>query len=566
VIGVVAKENQRQVVEEFFELFKTPWEPFCAEHEYDVVVVTADQVPAVNARLILIYSADEREFDGTAACTETTSHACGVLEYEGAVVPVYGKLRTFPHSLRTVSRLESRSGTAAVAREAGESRTIRVGFDLFEEVRTLLTLGQPVEQAAVPTLDLHIAMLRHWMIEADIAFAEILPSPANADYIVCLTHDIDFVGIRRHLLDHSMWGFIYRATVGSVVDMLRGRKSAPQMFRNWWSVMSLPFVYLGIAKDFWEPFEWYLRVEEGLPSTYFIIPFKERAGEKVPGSRASRRATGYDVADIAASVRTLLDRGCEVGVHGIDSWNSAESGRKEQARVAAVTGHSGLGIRMHWLLFESGSAAALEEAGYSYDSTTGYNETVGYRAGTMQAFRPLGQQTILELPMHIQDGALFYPGRLHLTEVEADARCIKMMDEASRLGGVITILWHDRSHGPERFWGGFYSKLVQALKQQKTWFASGSQATDWFRKRRNVRFSSAFEVCSQAHVRRDELLATPPLKVRIYNPHHPSGCALSGPALPFAEFAWDGNSAEEFQRGIASVHSSTRSESVLPLL
>ena len=564
MIGVVAKENQRQVVEEFFELFKTPWEPFCAEHEYDVVIVTADQVPAVSARLILVYSATELEFDRTAVCAEAVLHAGGLLECEDALVSVYGGLRTFSPTAQAVPCLASRIGTAAVALDASEKRVIRIGFDLFEEVRFLLTLGQPVEQAAVPTLDLHIAMLRQWMIEAGVVFVEILPTPANADYIVCLTHDIDFVGIRRHLLDHSMWGFVYRAIVGSFVDLLRGHKSMSQLLRNWWAVLSLPLVYLGIAKDFWEPFAWYLKVEEGLPSTYFIIPFKGRAGKRVPGNRASRRAAGYGVEDIAESVRTLLHHGCEVGVHGIDSWNSAESGREEQAMVASVTGHSGLGIRMHWLLFEPDSAATLEEAGYAYDSTAGYNETVGYRAGTMQAFRPLGTQTILELPMHIQDGALFYPGRLHLTEAEADARCAKMMDGASRLGGVITILWHDRSHGPERFWGGFYVRLVQALKQQRTWFASASQATGWFRKRRGVRFSAAFEVSPQIHTRRDESLATPPLKVRIYNPHHSLGYALSGPALPFAEFAWDGNSAEDFQRGIASAHSPTCSESVLP--
>ena len=62
---------------------------------------------------------------------------------------------------------------------------------------------------------------------------------------------------------------------------------------------SLPFVYAGWAKDFWEPFEWYLEVEKGLPATYFLIPFKRRAGEKVPGRHASRRATAYDVGDLS---------------------------------------------------------------------------------------------------------------------------------------------------------------------------------------------------------------------------------------------------------------------------
>jgi hypothetical protein len=69
---------------------------------------------------------------------------------------------------------------------------------------------------------------------------------------------------------------------------------------------------------------------------------------------------------------------------------------------------------MHWLLQDATTISVLEEAGFAYDSTAGYNETVGYRNGTAQVFRPLGARTLLELPMHIQDGALFYRKRLEL--------------------------------------------------------------------------------------------------------------------------------------------------------
>ena len=44
-----------------------------------------------------------------------------------------------------------------------------------------------------------------------------------------------------------------------------------------------------------------------------------------------------------------------------------------------------------------------------YDSTIGYNETVGYRAGTTQPYRPLAASRLLELPLHVMDTALFYP-------------------------------------------------------------------------------------------------------------------------------------------------------------
>ena len=91
---------------------------------------------------------------------------------------------------------------------------------------------------------------------------------------------------------------------------------------------------------------------------------------------------------------------------------------------AAVTaGKSSIGIRMHWLLRDARTPSVLENAGYAYDSTVGYNETVGYRAGTTQVFRPQGVRRLLELPLHIQDGALFYPQQLDLSEADAWKSC-----------------------------------------------------------------------------------------------------------------------------------------------
>ena len=104
-------------------------------------------------------------------------------------------------------------------------------------------------------------------------------------------------------------------------------------------------------------------------------------------------------------------------------------------------------------------------------------------------FRPLGAQTLLELPLHIQDGALFYPQRLDLSEREAESRCDALIGNARKLGGVLTLLWHDRSHAPERFWGDFYAGLVLRLRSLGGWFGTGSQVATWFRNRRKVRLS-----------------------------------------------------------------------------
>jgi hypothetical protein len=362
-------------------------------------------------------------------------------------------------------------------------------------------------------------MLRNWILKERIPLLEIPPAPGGHSFAVCLTHDIDFVGIRNHKFDHTMWGFLYRSTVGAIRNLFRRRISISRLFEIWRAAASLPFVYLGWARDFWSPFEWYLRVEKGLPATYFLIPFKRQTGEHVQGSHATRRATAYDVDDLHHWTATLMGEGCELGVHGIDAWHSIEKGRAELARIGEVTGESAIGTRIHWLLQNSNSASVLDEGGYAYDSTAGYNETIGYRSGTTQVFRPLGAKRLLELPLNIQDGALFFPDRLDLSEPEAEKRCKDLIENAGQFGGVLTVLWQDRSHGPERFWGDFYISLVQKLKSSDAWFATAAQAVRWFRRRRDVRFERlGIADGVRAFPSREGEEALPPLCLRVYRP------------------------------------------------
>ena len=548
MIGVIPKAHQVGVVEEFFELLKTPWE-FCRpEREYDVVIASADEMPEVRAKLLVVYGSSTKRFDTRIGIAVHGRRQRANLTDGNNSFPIYGELLTFKKQSREIPCVRAGSEIGGLRVDSPDSAVIRLGYDLFDEVQFLLSAGQPPEHAHIPTVEIHIKMLRDWILGAGIPLLEIPPIPAGCSFIVCLTHDIDFVGIRNHRFDHSMWGFIYRATVGAIENLLRGRISWTCLLKNWLAVASLPFVYAGWARDFWVPFEWYLEVEKGIPATYFLIPFKRRPGENVPGGNASRRATAYDVSDLPHWTAVLLKQGCELGVHGIDAWHSVDKGREELARISGVAGGPCLAIRIHWLLRDANTPTLLEQAGYTYDSTVGYNETVGYRAGTTQVFRPLGTQTLLELPLHIQDGALFYPQRLDLSEPEAEKRCQALIDNAGKFGGVLTVLWHDRSHGPERFWGEFYMRLLQKLVSHDSWFGTGAQVVNWFRRRREVRFeavetqpSTRTRICYEG----EEI--QPPLNIRIYRPtpRHTHGESLGGSTQEFIDIPWSGRAIGE---------------------
>ena len=566
MIGVYCKPEQRSVVEEFFELFKTPWEYYDRARTYDVVLSTIDAVPEARAKLLILFGADSKSTDASDGIGTGQVQKGGFVRHEGIELRIYEEVAMLSGGRGAVPLIHTANGSAGLRFSRPEgSAFVRLGYDLFQEVYTLLKTGQPTEYAGIPTLDLHVVMLRNLILAEGISFLEIPPIPAGHGFTVCLTHDIDFVGIRRHKFDHSMWGFVYRSTVGAVRNLLRGRLSLGRLFETWSAVAKLPFVFLGWAKDFWEPFEWFLEVENGLPATYFLIPFKGRQGDKVAGKHASRRASPYAACDISNWVKTLQHEGCEVGVHGIDAWHSVEKGREELSALRQVTNKPVSGIRMHWLLQDGTTSRVLERAGYGYDSTSGYNETIGYRNGTTQVFRPLDVDALFELPMHIQDGALFFHNRLDLSEAEAERRCKDLIEKSGELGGVLTVLWHDRSHGPERFWGDFYLSLVQVLRSSDAWFARGDQAVQWFRKRREVRFercsgSSGVRIlpCDQV---KDGL---PALCLRIHQPASERDAQTNGETShAFSDRAWDADATVVFDWTAPSSSDQTTGKSVL---
>jgi hypothetical protein len=365
----------------------------------------------------------------------------------------------------------------------------RIGYDLFGEIRALLTAGQPPANALLPAVELHIAFLRDLITGCGVQLVEIPPVPERYQFIACLTHDVDHPSLRQHKLDYTIVGFLVRASVGSLIEAFLGRISIRDAARNWLAIIKLPLVYLGLAKDFWHDFDArYLTLEKDLPSTFFLIPRKNYAGKRVAGLAPALRAARYEAKELADTIFRLRTAGREIALHGIDAWLDSSAGRDELQEIRALTGVAEIGVRMHWLYFNEQSPMALEKADATYDSTIGYNETVGYRAGTTQVYKPLEAERLLELPLHAMDTALFYLSYLGLSPRKASTRLRKMTDHVVQFGGCLTVNWHDRSLAPERLWGGCYSELIQDMKSRGAWFATGGQAVSWFRKRRAAAF------------------------------------------------------------------------------
>lgn len=489
MIGVISKDGETGIAEEFFQLFKTPWEPYRPQHSYDVVIATSKDVPTnLSTSVLLIYNSSSTNLDDEMGITIRSVQQSDWLEWDVSAVPIYGNAAVFQGTGRPFLWRRGKGGPVGLELSGPAPQTIRIGYDLFEEVAFLLSQGQPPGNAHIPTLDLHISFLRSTMVSSGNPFIEIPPVPAGYDFMACLSHDVDFTGIREHRLDMTMWGFLYRATLGSLFDALRGKRSWSKLLRNWKAALSVPLVYLGWLEDFWLEFDRYLEIEKGLNATYFFIPFRNHPGALKTGPAPRQRAAKYDLAENKEDLRKLRGQGCEVGLHGIDAWRDLQRAQQEANRVCEMTGQSEIGVRMHWLYFDEESPRTLDRAGFSYDSTFGYNDALGFRAGTTQVFSPPNAEHLLELPLNIQDTAMFYPSRMNLSELKAINSCKELLQITATMGGVVTINWHTRSLSPERLWGDFYATLLDEMRRYRVWFGTAQEIVTWFRNRRALSF------------------------------------------------------------------------------
>src|SRR5215831_4732207 len=144
MIGVALAPRDLAVAREFFELFKTPWEPAVSGKKYSVLVGAGGSHANIDADLTIIYSSRPDESDRELGVVVEPDRSANV-SWEGVSLPIFGNIATF----RSVSdaRLTVDGKALDCRRQVGERHVHRVGYDLFSEIAHLLTSGQPASHA-----------------------------------------------------------------------------------------------------------------------------------------------------------------------------------------------------------------------------------------------------------------------------------------------------------------------------------------------------------------------------------------------------------------------------------
>lgn len=191
------------------------------------------------------------------------------------------------------------------------------------------------------------------------------------------------------------------------------------------------------------------------------------------GGKAGDFDFRYEITDhrIARVLRRIHERDHEVGLHAsYVSHRSAARIRLEldalkQACRAVGFDQPSWGVRQHYLRFENPLTwRSQDQAGLDHDSTIGWAEQIGFRAGTCREYpvfdlRERQQLGLRERPLLVMDGALL--GLAHDLD-DAASRTRVVVEQSRRHGGDAVLLFHNHTLGRTRH-RLFYRDLVSEL-------------------------------------------------------------------------------------------------------
>lgn len=297
-----------------------------------------------------------------------------------------------------------------------------------------------------------------WVDELWAAIHALWPALARREtaFRVRLTHDVDepwaTVGRSTGEILHALAGDVVRRRdvdlaarrLRAAVDVRRGRTD----------------------RDPADTFDLLMATSEahGLRSTFYVL-----AGNQ-PGEPDFRYRVVHP--RILALLGRIHDRGHKVGLHasylshGDPDRLLLEAEALRAACRAAGFDQPTYGVRQHYLRFEApASWRAHEAAGFEHDSTLGWAEAVGYRAGTSREFtvfdveagRPL---RLRQRPLVVMDVTML--GYLGLTPEAAGSLARSVLEPARRHGGDGVILYHNNTLASGRV-KRHYVDLVDAV-------------------------------------------------------------------------------------------------------
>ncbi len=282
------------------------------------------------------------------------------------------------------------------------------------------------------------------------------PRWAGARFAVALTHDVD-----------TPWRWTRVGVRGSASRFKHAARDRRGMtaLREARALAAIPLHKVRGTDPNWR-FDRIMRIEQvrAASSTFFVMAGHHHPADgAVPASYERVRPH---------LVETLLAGGGEVGLHG--SYTAAEDVERlgdEKGRLEVLAGPVA-GQRYHYLRVDPhANLAPLTGLGFRYDTSLGFADLPGFRAGIAHPFRPWNFEAdrpldLVEVPLAVMDVTLAEERYLGLSAPVAERRLLELVQWAAANGGGFSVLWHTDRFDPatSRGWDRLYFRFVDAVR------------------------------------------------------------------------------------------------------
>ncbi len=269
--------------------------------------------------------------------------------------------------------------------------------------------------------------------------------PENAPFAVCLTHDVD----------RSRKTFQYVTHLGRTKGLHGAVRRRPRSGRAYWGFDALR----DIERD------------AGVRSTFFLLHEGPEAKRGLRNRVLAWGLADFEDPELASIVTSLANERWEIGLHAsLASTVSPERIALEKRKLEAIVGVKVEGVRQHHLRLRLPDRwDQFARAGLAYDSSFGFRHTWGFRGGTAFPHLLAGTKDALplhEVPLHIMDSVLAH---YH----DAWTECLRALDAVQAVGGVLTVLFHQRYFDSRNYPGyaDLFERLIAEARGRRAWIA-----------------------------------------------------------------------------------------------
>jgi hypothetical protein len=268
-----------------------------------------------------------------------------------------------------------------------------------------------------------------------------------------LSHDLDYLKktLQLRIKQTAFNGFNLVRTLGQPKNFFPQLKKTSNFLlesRTYWCF------------DFWKELE----EKANQRSTFYVY-----ANAQVRSLKTWILDPSYNIssnARLVEKLKSMHSEGFEIGLHG--SFNSAEDFdllKMEKDQLEDALGLEVSKTRQHWLRYNEQVTPRSHSALFKFDSTIGWNDRMGFRAGIGSVYRPFDHENQkpfdhFVIPLLIMDSNIYDYGAGDIqNQIAKGAQLLSGLKSVKN--AHVSISWHPRTCSSDYNWHPAYEQYLR---------------------------------------------------------------------------------------------------------